>query len=41
MLCGNCVAATVVAVSYLLKEFQYLHVGSSLFIFIFMQFKGE
>ena len=34
MLCGNCVAGIVVAVSYILKEFQYVH---SLFSFIFMR----
>ena len=38
MLCGNCIAGIVVAVSYILKEFQYVHVGSSLFSFIFTQF---
>jgi hypothetical protein len=37
MLCGNCVAGIVVAVSYILKEFQYVHIGSSSFSFIFMQ----
>ena len=43
MLCGNCVAGIVVAVSYILKEFLYVHINSSLFSFIFMQlnFKGR
>ena len=38
MLCGNCVAGIVVAVSYILKEFQYVH---SLFSFIFMRLKFQ
>jgi hypothetical protein len=37
MLCGNCVAGIVVAVTYILKEFQYVHIDSNLFSFIFMQ----
>ena len=37
MLCGNCIAGIVVAVSYILKEFQYVPNGSILFNFIFMQ----
>ena len=28
MLCGQCVAGIVVAISYILKEFQYVHIGS-------------
>ena len=37
MLCGQCVAGIVVAVTYILKEFQYVHTGSSLFSLMFMQ----
>ena len=37
MLCGQCVAGIVVAVSYILKEIQYVNISSSLFSFIFMQ----
>ena len=45
MLCGQSVAGIVVAVSYILKEFQYVHrvIGFSLFSFTFMQlnFQGR
>ena len=37
MLCGNCVAGIVVAVGHIIKEFQYVHIGSSLPSFIFLQ----
>ena len=41
MLAGQCVAGIVVAVSYILKEFQYVHTGpTSLFIF-YIEFSRE
>ena len=44
MLCGTCVAGIVVAVSYILKEFQYvsqLILVYSLFIFTQLNFQRE
>ena len=37
MLCGQSVAGIAIAVNYILKEFQYVHIGFSLFSFMFKQ----
>ena len=41
MLCGNCVAGIVVAVSYILKEFQYVHICSRFIQFHAIEFPSE
>ena len=40
MLCGQSVAAIAVAVSYILKEFQYVHRGIG-FVFMQLNFSRE
>ena len=37
MLCGQSVAGIAIAVDYILKELQYVHIGFSLFSFMFKQ----
>ena len=41
MLAGQCVAGIVVAVSYILKEFQYVHTGSTSLFFLYVEFSRE
>ena len=41
MLCGNCVAGILVAVSYIIKEFQYVYTLVQFFIFTQLNFQGR